>query len=156
MATGFFLIVAVRDLGWRLIDNGLVLALLGLWAGFAALRGLTWQDVGGHLAVGGGAFIAMVAIYALNWIGGGDVKLTAPVFLWAGSENGLAVLLVVGLGGALLGLTCALAQGLSRLTGLPKMISRVLALLSAERGVPYGVALAAGGVIAVLAAMAEG
>lgn len=151
LAVGLFGAVAARDAGWRVIDNGLVLALLATWGLFAVLSPLAWGQIGVHLAIGGGAFTVLLLAYALGGIGGGDVKLAAPVFFWAGPENGMAVLLVIGLAGgglAVLGLVC---DQLRRLP-LPECVLQPLLWLSAKRGVPYGIALATGGALAALAA----
>lgn len=146
--------VALRDLGWRCIDNILVGLLLLSWVGFLASRGGGLPDLASTLAVGGAAFLAMTLFFALGWIGGGDVKLALPVFLWAGLENALGILVVVAVCGLILGLLGFLSGLLCRLS-LPVLLARTLTLFSAERGVPYGVALSVGGVLAALAASAR-
>jgi len=151
-ACAIFAVAALRDLGWRSIDNVLVGLSLLSWVGFMASRGGGLPDLGVSVAVGAVAFAVMIPCYALGWIGGGDVKLAAPVFLWAGPSNGLTVLVVVaGLGGVL-GLIGGLVMLLCRLP-LPKYLARSLQPLSAGQGVPYGVALSAGGIVAALAAL---
>lgn len=149
-AAGICLIAAMRDLFWRQIDNSLVLLLLLLWGGFAMLRQSDLDFVWGHVESGLLVFFAMVVCYRFSWIGGGDVKLAAPVFLWSGIGHLLPILFIV----AMTGLLLALLGVAERF--LPKSVRRVLSPFSAERDVPYGVALAAGGLVAILAAMAEG
>ena len=92
------------------------------------------------------------------------MRPTRLLLIWLGVLLGLSVLL--GALGALQikvpdtlhavtwGLLLALLGVAERF--LPKSVRRVLSPFSAERGVPYGVALAAGGIVAILASMAEG
>lgn len=149
-----FAVAALRDLGWRSIDNVLVILSLLSWVGFVAGRGGGLPDLASTLAVGGAAFVVMTLFFALGWIGGGDVKLALPVFLWAGSENALAILVVVTACGTVLGLLGGVAAYLCRFS-LPVPVVRTLNIVSADRGVPYGVALSAGGILAVMAASAR-
>ncbi|OIQ90321.1 hypothetical protein GALL_277710 [mine drainage metagenome] len=154
-AVALFAAAAAGDLLWRRIDHGPVLGLLVLWGGFAMLRHGGWGAALGHVEVAALAFAVMLLFWRLGWIGGGDVKLTAPVFLWAGGGHALAVLFLIGLAGwavVLLGLAARSLLALP-LPGLPR---RLLSPLSLDRGVPYGIALAAGGIVAVLAALPEG
>lgn len=150
-AVAVFAAAACRDLGWRLIDHRLVAALLLLWAAEAALAGWGWPKVAAHLTVGAAAFLATFLLYLAGWMGGGDVKLAVPVFLWAGPQHGLAVLVLISLAGGGLAVLGALAHLASRLP-LPAWAGRGLGLISTERGVPYGVALAVGGAVAALSA----
>lgn len=144
---------ACRDLGWRLIDHRLVASLLLLWGAEAVLAGWGWPMVAAHLAVGAAAFLVAILLYLAGWMGGGDVKLAVPVFLWAGPHNGLAILVLISLAGGALAVFGALAHLATRLP-LPAWAGRGLGLISTERGVPYGVALALGGAVAALSASA--
>src|SRR5690554_416706 len=90
-------------------------------------------------------------LFALGGMGGGDVKLGAAVFAWAGTQSLWPALFVVGVTGLLLAVLGLLADALSKHYPPPlKSRRRKLArALSAKRGVPYGVALAAGGLAAL-------
>lgn len=150
-----FVAAAVRDLGWRLIDNRLVILLILLWFAGAGLAGWGWRAMAGDLAIGLLAFVVTLGFFQLGWMGGGDVKLAAAVFLWAGPDHSLAVLALVSVSGLVLGLLGLTARGLARLR-LPAPLGRGLALLSTERGIPYGIALSLGGAVAALAAAGNG
>lgn len=148
-----FLAAAGRDLGWRLIDNRLVVCLLLAWGGHAVLAGWGAEAILSHLGTGGAAFVLALGLGLLGWMGGGDVKLAAAVFTWAGPRHGVAVLVLVTVAGLALAVLGLLADRLARLS-LPAWAARGLGLISPERGVPYGVALALGGAAAALAAPA--
>lgn len=148
-----FLAAAGRDLGWRVIDHRLVASLVLLWAGHVALAGWGRTDVLAHLGTGVLAFVVTLVFYRFGWMGGGDVKLAVPVFLWAGPEHGLAVLVLVTAAGAALAVLGIVARACTRMP-LPVWGRRGLGLISTEQGVPYGVALAFGGAVAALSAPA--
>lgn len=144
-----FLAAAGRDLGWRVIDHVLVFALLLLWVAHVVLPGGQAVEVVAHLLVGGLAFAVTLVFYRLGWMGGGDVKLAVPVFLWAGPGNAVAVLVLVTAAGAVLALLGLAARLVLRRPGAA-WAGRGLGLISTEHGVPYGVALALGGAAAAL------
>lgn len=92
--------IAVMDLRSRKVRNWMV--LLGLGTGLVALFGgaqpldlLAWQGLAG-MAV---AFSALLPLYAIRWMGAGDVKFAAVAGLWFGLS---AHLLVIWLGASLL------------------------------------------------------
>ncbi len=150
-----FAAAAGRDLGWRLIDNRLVIGLVLAWGGHAALSGWGWSLALAHAGVAVLAFAVCLLLGLRGWMGGGDVKLAAAVFLWAGPPWALEVLALVSVAGLVLALLAAAAAGLERLSP-PAWAGRGLGLLSAARGVPYGVALALGGAMAALLAPMAG
>lgn len=154
-AVGIFAVAALRDLACRCIDNGLVAALIALWGAWAFAAGLSGGQVLLHVGIGTLAFAAMCLAFAMGGMGGGDVKLAAAVFLWAGPDNAHAAVLLVALAGFVLALGCLLASLLLRLP-LPQPVTAAARALAKERGVPYGIALSAGGVFAALASTASG
>lgn len=145
-----FLAAAGRDLGWRIIDDRLVVCLLLAWGGHAVLSGWSAATIGTHLAVGGLAFAVALVLGLSGWMGGGDVKLAAAVFVWAGPAQGVPVLVVVVVAGLVLALLGAAADVLLRRFS-SGWVGRGLGVISARRGVPYGVALAFGGALAAVA-----
>ncbi|WP_313336828.1 A24 family peptidase [Comamonas sp.] len=85
--------IAVMDLRSRKVRNWMV--LLGLATGLAALFGgaqpfdlLAWQGLAG-MAV---AFAALLPLYAIRWMGAGDVKFAAVAGLWFGLSAHLLVI----------------------------------------------------------------
>ena len=104
-----------------------------------------------HGLIGFTGFLLFLALFALGGMGGGDVKLGAAVFAWAGTQSLWPALFVIGVTGLLLALLGLLADALSRRRPARRgsWRYRLARMLSARRGVPYGVALAAGGLAAL-------
>jgi prepilin peptidase CpaA len=75
-----------------------------------------------------------IALFSRGLLGGGDVKLMAAVSLWAGPALVLPFVFVTGIAGGALSLALV----------TPRLFSRSAAVVAAPP-VPYGVAVAAGG-----------
>jgi len=136
--------------GWDLasytIPNFLPLAVLGAFAVFAVLAGLSPAEFGWHLLAGLAGLAIGFALFAFNQIGGGDAKLFAAVLTWLGFGDFLSYILMASLlGGAL-----ALAMIGLRQLPLPAMLTGqawISRLHDRSAGIPYGVALAAGALV---------
>jgi prepilin peptidase CpaA len=78
------------------IRNELVLALTGLFVLYAVLI-LQWSDLKWDIAFAVLMLVVLLALYAMGWMGGGDVKILAVAFLWTGLSGALvfSVLLAV-------------------------------------------------------------
>ena len=146
---------AVGD--WRrfLIPNRISLALVALWP----LWGLAVQAGGGDVPWLAGplcaaaVLVAGLVMFSLGAMGGGDVKLMTGVALWAGPGQFVPFLLVTVVAGVLLALVSALRTGVSAGQGRPRggaaaLVSGFINLRHVPVSgltVPYGVAIAAGG-----------
>lgn len=62
------------------------------------------QDPLGHLMAMGLALLILLPLFALNMLGGGDVKLLAAVALWLGMNKLAALLILVGIVGGVFAL----------------------------------------------------
>lgn len=142
------IVAALRDTTSYTIPNWISLTLVGGFALAAPAMGLAAGEIGLHLAVGFGALVIGMILFALGWIGGGDAKLFAAGGLWLGwgaaPDYAVATCLA---GGALAMVLLALRSGYLKpyvVTG-PAWFSRL-----AEDGenVPYGVAIAVGALAA--------
>lgn len=104
-----------------------------------------WQVLGWHIGVAALAFIVLFFMYLLGAMGGGDVKFGTAVLLWAGPGLALPVVTVVAWSGGVLAVVGWLLdrKAWRRLRWRPLRLARHA--LSPRRGVPYGVALACGG-----------
>ncbi|HEY3540481.1 MAG TPA: prepilin peptidase [Trinickia sp.] len=149
MAYLILAILALSDLRWRRLPNVWVSVFAGLYLIEAALNGSTLVEFLEHAALGVFALGLSAVLFRLRWLGGGDVKLGAAVFLWCGPAYALALLVVVSVFGALLGLSM-LALTFALRHPACSGVARRTTWLSPARGVPYGIALALGGAIAVL------
>ena len=129
-------IAAIGDIRRYTIPNRLCLAVaalalpywiaVGLGQGEPLLPLFGWQ-VGVAFLV----FAGFVFLFALGAMGGGDVKLIAALALWVPPSRTLELLFLVALFGGALALVLIVVR---RIRG------------DASRAVPYGVAIAAGGI----------
>ena len=100
-----------------------------------------WQN----LLVFAALLAAGTPLFAAGKLGGGDVKLLAAVGLWFNLNGALWMLLYVALsGGALAILIIAL-----RTLGWSENMRRRAVILRPGGGIPYGMAIAAGALIAM-------
>lgn len=144
------LVLAGQDLRRRRLPNGWVAVHALAFLPYAFASGLTWPEFGWHTATALATFAVTLLFFALGWLGGGDVKLWSSVMLWAGPALALPTLVVATFCGGVLGVVCWVAGKLA-----PRfqhtVLRNPLRLLSAERGVPYGVALAIAGLLVLWA-----
>lgn len=138
--------LAHDDLRYRRLANSLVVVYAVLFLPYGWQAGFSTGMWTAHLLVAGLAFLALLGLFVLGAMGGGDVKLGTAVLLWAGPLYALPVLVLIAWTGGGLALLGWLAdrRWLVRRSG--KWTGAMRHALSARRGVPYGVALAAGGI----------
>ncbi|WP_156381625.1 prepilin peptidase [Aurantimonas sp. Leaf443] len=137
---------AFSDLVSMTIPNRVPALLLAAFLAAALLMGLTPEAIGWHFLTGLIALCATFALFAAGWMGGGDAKLIAASAVWFGPTPVLADYLgTSALFGGVLTLGLLLARGqVLPVTG----IDFVDHLLERDTGVPYGIALGAGGLVA--------
>ena len=120
------------DLRTRTISNGLNLAVALLAVPFWWASGLAlWPDVALQIGVAALVFAAFAGVFALGAMGGGDVKLLGAVALWLPWPAVLTLLVIMSLAGGAL--------------TLAMLIRKRLARSEARLEIPYGVAIAFGG-----------
>jgi len=137
---------AVSDLISMTISNRLSLLLVAGFPVFAWFVGLPVAEIGWHLLAGGLMLLIGFALFSRGWIGGGDAKLMAATAVWLGWSNCFEYAVVASsLGGALtLGI---IALRRYPLPGAFARVDWVARLHAPQNGVPYGIALAAAGLI---------
>jgi prepilin peptidase CpaA len=137
---------AASDLVTMTISNRLSIALFLAFFAVAALIGMPLPDMGRHLAASAIVLVFAFGFFARGWVGGGDAKLAAATALWLGFSHLMDYLLVASIiGGAL---TLLILQ--ARKWPLPQFMARqpwIARLHAVETGIPYGIALAAAGLI---------
>ena len=137
---------ASSDLLTMRISNKLVLLVAGFFFAIALLTGFSLELLGMHVAAAALVLAVSFSFFALGWIGGGDAKLIAATTLWFGFEGMLMYLVFASLlGGAL-----TLSLLAVRRWPLPLQLKQVLwidRLHDSKTGVPYGIALAAAGLL---------
>jgi len=137
---------ASMDLLTFTIPNRLCAALALGYLVFAALLGVSAVDILLNLSCGLAILAVAFVMFALGWLGGGDAKLAAATAAWLG----WTAILDYGVAAALFGGILTLALLGARRAPLPAAFGRIdwLARLhNANAGVPYGIALAAAGLM---------
>lgn len=138
------IVAAVCDLFTMTISNRVSLALIAGFLVLAVITGMDLKTIGMHLLAGLAMLVISFTLYAKGWIGGGDAKLFAATAIWMGWSNLLEYALITSaLGGAL-----TLALLLMRSRPMPLILVKQTwfnRLHTLENGIPYGLALAAGG-----------
>lgn len=139
LLTALMAAVMVIDASRYVIPNSLNLFLLGLYPFAAYLLGLAWPMA---LLAAGIALIIGMGIFALGFMGGGDIKLLVVLMLWTGWHVTSAYFLfLTGVCGGVLVIVILLARfflpPLFKHRTLPRLLTR-------KQPVPYGIAIAAG------------
>ena len=96
------LIAAFTDLRRRQIDNWLNAAIALGAPLFWLASGLSLGGVGVQLAVAAAAFAVLAGLFAMGWMGGGDVKLLTALALWIEPTGFMRLLVIMALLGGLL------------------------------------------------------
>ena len=90
-----------------------------------------WPEGAIRIGVAAAVFAVFAIAFYVGMMGGGDVKLAAALSLWFSPHGTLAFIVVMSLAGGLLTLVVAALHKMRRREGRPE--------------VPYGIAIAAGG-----------
>ena len=138
---GLCLAAAVCDVRSYRIPNAISVAILGLYVVRLVVSDLWAEALDGFLVMGAVLSIGFV-LFALRWLGGGDVKLMSVVALWSGGEEIFRIFYTIALTGGVMALallvylTCV---ALSAKVKNAKSRGRIR-----NQKLPYGVAIAAG------------
>ena len=124
------LAAGLSDLAQRRIGNRLNAAIALSAPLFWWASGLSLVATATQLALGLGVFAALAALFAAGAVGGGDVKLLSALALWIKPLWFVQLLVVMALAGGVLSVLCLVWRGRKG---------------SGPRGVPYGIAIALGG-----------
>jgi prepilin peptidase CpaA len=136
----------ITDLTSYKIRNALMLAFLLSYAVLAPFSGFTISEIGWSTAVAAVVLLFAFTFFAFGWIGGGDAKLATLTALWFGTDHTLAYLVYTTLLGGALTFFVLQFRGLP----LPAFLQKspwIGRLHSHRSGVPYGVAMAAAGIV---------
>jgi prepilin peptidase CpaA len=137
---------ALCDIATMTIPNRISLVLVPAFFAAALLARLSPEAMAWHAGVGVAALIVMAGCFAMGWVGGGDAKLLAAASLWAGPGATFSLVAATAVAGGALALGLLLARELPWLYGRgPQWLRR---LLTRNGAIPYGVAIAAGALVA--------
>jgi prepilin peptidase CpaA len=142
------IVAALKDATSFTIPNWISIALALAFAPAALAGGLSLEGFGLHLAVGFAALVAGIAMFALRWIGGGDAKLFAAASLWLGLAPMPQFLIVTALAGGGLALALVNLRSNWARSLIPAGPAWVERLREPKGDAPYGVAIAAGALVA--------
>jgi prepilin peptidase CpaA len=138
---------AISDTLSMTIANRVPLLLLCVFLVVAPLTGMTWPDIGMHLAAGALLLTVTFGLFALGGMGGGDAKLIAATGVWMGFGVPLMEYLLTAtiLGGVLtLAILTFRSSALSHVVGQNMFLKN---FSEDAKGVPYGIALGLGGLL---------
>jgi prepilin peptidase CpaA len=128
---------ALSDLRSFRIANvfpAIIILLFAVMHGLSGFSGALWANLLHFLL----ALAVGMALFGRGWVGGGDAKLYAAAALWFNWKGAAALIFLTGVAGALL----ALLFVSMRMAGLRKNVPKE------DRRIPYGVAIAAGAILA--------
>lgn len=136
MFVGLLMAAAWWDFSSFTIPNSFTLGIAVLFPGFVvtSTAPVDWMSA----LVIAGAFLAIgFILFAMNFIGGGDVKLLAATALWAGPELAAPFVILTALIGGVISVFLLFRLKYGWVIGVP--------LSENAKSVPYGIAVAAGG-----------
>ena len=139
-------VAASMDLLTFMIPNRLCVSLALGYLALAAPLGVSTADILLNLSCALAILALAFAMFNLGWIGGGDAKLAAATAVWLGWSS----ILDYGVAAALFGGVLTLIILGARMAPLPAALGRfawVARLHDGKSGVPYGIALAAAGLM---------
>ncbi|MCR6500554.1 prepilin peptidase [Shinella sp. CPCC 101442] len=140
-------VAAFSDFFTMTIPNRVSVILLGAFLVAAPLAGLGLTEIAMHLGAGLLMFSIGFVLFALNTMGGGDVKLLSASAVWFGINPSLMeyMIYVSAFGGLLtLGILILRAKtSMVHASGLPVPVH-----LLSGRKVPYGIAIGAAAFVA--------
>ncbi|MDE2579501.1 MAG: prepilin peptidase [Hyphomicrobiales bacterium] len=137
---------AVSDVLTMKIPNRISLLLIAGFFPLAFATGLDLPTIGWHVAAGLGVLAIGFVLFSFRLLGGGDAKLAGATALWLGGSllpiYGYLTVIAGGLLAAVIfGLRMIpLSEGLQARGWIARLHNKT-------EGVPYGVALAAGGLL---------
>jgi prepilin peptidase CpaA len=137
---------ASLDLLTMTIPNRIPVALVLGYITLAAMTGMPPQLIALDLSCGLSILLVTFLMFSLSWIGGGDAKLAAATAVWMGWSSIFSYGVLAAICGGLLtfGILAARARPLPAILARQNWLAR---LHESKTGVPYGVALAAAGMI---------
>lgn len=143
-AVSFFALciyAALIDIETLTIPNWLNGWLAFLFVPAAIIAAPGWDVTGMHLLVGAIAFIVSVGLFFAGVYGGGDAKFIPAVLLWLGPAGAVPFLIATAFAGGVLTVLVVMMRAL-----LPSHVTPGFGVATFEdrKGVPYGVAIAAG------------
>ncbi len=145
--SGLLLYAACSDIARLIIPNRVSIALSAAFPVVALAHGMPLADIGLHLVFGAIVLAAGFGLFAANIFGGGDAKLLAATAVWTGFAGFWPFIFWTALAGGLMALALIAArQFVKQAETNPPFVNH---LLQKQNGIPYGVAIMCGGLMAI-------
>jgi prepilin peptidase CpaA len=119
------------------------IVVLAVVAGLFVVRDVDWWL--SHIGAGVLVLVIGMALFATGKIGGGDIKMMAAVALWHGFDKLAPLMIIIGIIGGFVGIVFFALRHFG--FGMMLAIHGVRLQSLESKGVPYGVAIAAGSVM---------
>jgi prepilin peptidase CpaA len=144
---GLLIYAASSDIARMIIPNWVSVALAGIFPIAALADGMAPLDIGLHVLFGLAILVAGFFLFAGNVIGGGDAKLLAATAVWTGYLAFLPFMYWTVVAGGVMALALLAArQFIPHTETNPPFLNH---LLKKQNGIPYGVAIMFGGLMAI-------
>ena len=143
---GLLIYAAGSDIASLTIPNWVSLMMAGAFPVFALASGMGLAAIGMSLLFGVGVLALGFFLFQANIIGGGDAKLLAAASIWTGLGAFTPFLMWTALAGGAFALILIIGRKYApTFAAAPPFVYR---LLTPKTGVPYGVAIMIGGLLA--------
>lgn len=142
---GLCLFAAIRDVETLTIPNWLNAWLAFLFIPACILAAPGWDVANAHLMTGAVAFVISIVLFMTGVFGGGDAKMIPGVMLWVGPHGTIDFVYGMAIAGGALAILVILARRVVPAHAAPGFAYQTL---QTGKGVPYGVAIAAGAFMA--------
>jgi prepilin peptidase CpaA len=143
---GLLVYAACSDMARLIIPNWVSIALAAIFPIAALVAGAPLAAVGLHILFGFGVLAIGFVLFQFNVFGGGDAKLLAAVSVWTGLPAAIPFLVWTAVAGGVLALALLTARQLVPAGAYPAFVDH---LLKKQNGIPYGVAIMIGGLLAI-------
>ena len=144
---GLLIYAAGSDVARLIIPNWVSIAMVAIFLPVALLSGVPLREIGLHLLFAVAILAVGFFMFSANIIGGGDAKLLAAASAWTGFVAFTPFIFwTAAVGGVLALVLLAARQWVQQAETNPPFVNR---LLTGKSGIPYGVAIMAGGLMAI-------
>lgn len=143
---GLLLYAASSDIARLIIPNWVSIALAAIFPIAALAHGMALSEIGMHVLFGAAILAVGFFLFAANIIGGGDAKLLAAATVWTGFPAFMPFLFWTVVAGGLMAAALLAARQFLKAETSPPIVNH---LLQKQNGIPYGVAIMVGGLMAI-------
>lgn len=143
---GLVLYAACSDIARLIIPNWVSIALAAVFPISALIAGAPLAEIGLHFLFALGVLALGFVLFQFNIIGGGDAKLFAAVSIWTGYTAFMPFIMWTVIAGGVMALILLTARQLMPAGSYPPVVDH---LLKKQNGIPYGVAIMFGALMAI-------